>query len=323
MKTEIKGCPKKIYLASPRGFCAGVKNAIDTVEKLAKESSEPIYVRHEIVHNRYVIENLKRKGVIFVESLSSVPMGARIVFSAHGVSSSTETEALKRGLKITDATCPIVRRIHNLANSFSQKGFSIILIGHRVHPEIIGTSGRIKGKFYIVEEIRDIKKIPRCGSDKFVCLTQTTLNPQESKKIYKSLKKRLGSKLAPFKDNICYATRERQAAVRKLAMKSDAILVIGSSNSSNSLRLKEIAEKSGAKAYLIEDEKSIKKSMFKGKFSIGITSGASAPEQLVRATISKLESMGWIMARSKNSNNKDGFNPEFCSDKNQSSRKKR
>lgn len=284
---------KILYLAKTRGFCAGVKNAIQTVEKLLDNSDEISYVRHEIVHNKHVIEELERKGVVFVEDIAVVPEGARLVFSAHGVSSSVEDEAKKKKLKITDATCPIVKKIHRLATLYSTKGFTMILIGHREHPEIIGTSGRIEGKYYIVENRRDVKKIIPEKSEKFVCLTQTTLSPEESEDIYLHLKKALGARLQPFNNNICYATRERQNAVKNLALKAQLIFVIGSRNSSNSRRLKEIAEKCGVKVFLIDDETAIRASSLKNIYRIGVTSGASAPERIVVAVLEKLRKMGW------------------------------
>ncbi len=290
---------EKIILAHPRGFCAGVKNAIETVERLLRKQQRPIYVRHEIVHNRHVIGELRRKGVVFVESLDEIPDGADVVFSAHGVPESVEREARRRNLVISDATCPIVKKIHGLARKYSEAGLTLILIGNRRHPEIIGTSGRIKGPFHIVEEAADAGKICPGASEHFACLTQTTLNPEETASTYRALKRRLGAKLTPFKDNICYATRERQAAVRKLAGRVDVFFIIGSKNSSNSKRLKELAGKSGARAFLIDDEKSIRKSMLRSASTIGISSGASAPERLVSAVVEKLSKWGWTRPKDK------------------------
>jgi len=288
-----KEIEKSILLASPRGFCAGVKNAINMVEKLLQTSQTPIYVKHEIVHNKHVVNDFKRRGVIFVEKISSIPERAQIVFSAHGVPKSVEEEAKKRNLIIHDATCPIVKKIHKLADEYSKKDFTVILIGHKTHPEIIGTAGRISGKFIIVENSSDAKKIRARKNEKFVCLTQTTLTPDETFGIYRILKEKLNGKILPLKSNICYATKERQDAVRKIAKKCDLFIVIGSKNSSNSKRLREIAENSGGKAILIDNENELKKRTLSNIHVIGISSGASAPEYLVEAILKKLKKYGW------------------------------
>lgn len=298
MKQNTEKTEKKIFLATPRGFCAGVKNAIEKVEELLRNSQRAVFVRHEIVHNKHVINELKQKGVKFVENLSEVPYGSQIVFSAHGVPKSVEKKAIKRGLIIHDATCPIVKKIHKLAQEYSKLSYTLILIGHKDHPEIIGTAGRINGKYIIVEKPSDINSIKVAKNEKFICLTQTTLTPEETKKIYKSIKKKFGEKLAPLRDNICYATKQRQEAVKKIAEKCDMFIIIGSNNSSNSKRLKEIAERSGCKAILIEDARTLNKSYLKSVKNIGISSGASAPEKLVKELIKKLENWGWKLNKS-------------------------
>ncbi|HOK04591.1 MAG TPA: 4-hydroxy-3-methylbut-2-enyl diphosphate reductase [Victivallales bacterium] len=284
---------KRIILASPRGFCAGVKNAINTVENLLKTLQAPIYVKHEIVHNKHVVNDFKKRGVIFVEKISSIPEGAHIVFSAHGVPKSVEDEAKAKNLIIHDATCPIVKKIHKLADEYSKKNFTVILIGHKKHPEIIGTAGRISGNFIIVENTSDAKKIKARKDEKFICLTQTTLTPDETLGIYQILKKRLKEKLLPLKNNICYATKERQDAVKRIAKKCDLFIVIGSKNSSNSRRLREVAENSGVKAILIDDKTELKKNMLSNAQIIGVSSGASAPEYLVEVILKKLKKYGW------------------------------
>jgi 4-hydroxy-3-methylbut-2-enyl diphosphate reductase len=289
-RDEIK---KTVFLAKTRGFCAGVKNAINTVDRLVAESKSPVYVLHEIVHNRHVIRNLRKKGVVFVEDIGLVPPGANLVFSAHGVSAMIEKAAIQRGLKITDATCPIVKKIHSKASSCSRKKWTLILIGHRNHPETIGAAGRAKGNCRIVEDEKDVQKLPKNIGEKILCLTQTTLNPEETLKIERAIKKKFGGKLLPFQNNICYATVKRQNAVKKLASKCDLIFIIGSKNSSNSRRLKEIAEKCGATAALIEDQTMIKPEFLCGHKNIGISAGASAPEILVQKTVSKLKRLGW------------------------------
>lgn len=298
MKQDTEKTEKKIFLATPRGFCAGVKNAIEKVEKLLRNSQRAVFVRHEIVHNKHVINELKQKGVKFVENLSEVPYGSQIVFSAHGVPKSVEKKAIKRGLIIHDATCPIVKKIHKLAQEYSKLSYTLILIGHKDHPEIIGTAGRINGKYIIVEKPSDINSIKIAKNEKFICLTQTTLTPEETKKIYKSIRKKLRKKLAPLRDNICYATKQRQDAVKKIAKKCDMFIIIGSNNSSNSKRLKEIAERFGCKAILIEDARTLNKSYLKSVKNIGISSGASAPEKLVKELIKKLQNWGWTLNKS-------------------------
>jgi len=281
---------KKIYLAYPRGFCAGVRRALDTVEEALKVYGRPVYVLHEIVHNDYIVNNLKQKGVIFVENLSAVPCGSPLIFSAHGVSGKTEKEAAKFGLKCIDATCPLVKKIHKKALALEKKGFSVFLIGHRKHPEISGTLGQLRNSAFVIEKTSDIEKIKQ-DIENCAYLTQTTLSLDDTGEIIEALKKKY-----PGIDgggDICYATQNRQNAVKMLAEKCDTVFIIGSPKSSNSNRLKETAEKLGIRSYLINNASEITPEMLAGSENTGISAGASAPECLVEELIEFLEAKGW------------------------------
>jgi len=271
---------KKIILASPRGFCAGVKRALNIVEEALKKYSSPVYVYHDIVHNIHVVENLRQKGVIFVENLRDVPKGNVVIFSAHGVSRNVENEAENRQLKVIDATCPLVKKIHHKAVKLISQGCSIILIGHRSHPEIIGTMGQIDNQALVVETVADVEKLPFDKlSKKVYYITQTTFGLDDVKDILNALKHRIPQLKGT--DDICYATSNRQQAVRLLAERSDVVLVIGSSHSSNSCRLCETAKQAGKKAFLLNDISELSSEMTAGSDVVGITAGASAPEYLV------------------------------------------
>ena len=273
-----------LYLANPRGFCAGVDRAIKMVEESLKVFGKPVYVRHEIVHNRYVVEKLKKLGAIFVDELNEIPNNNHpVIFSAHGVPKSVPLEAKKKNLNFFDATCPLVSKIHREVEFFSKKKFEIILIGHRNHPEVIGTMGQINNsKIYLVENISDAKKLKILNQNNLAYVTQTTLSVDDTAEIIKILKKRFPKIKEPKKDDICYATTNRQEAVKKLAKICEYIIIIGAYNSSNSLRLVEVAKKNGCKnSILIESHKKFNWNSIKNNSSIGLSASASAPEELI------------------------------------------
>lgn len=279
-----------VILAKPRGFCAGVERAIEIVNKALDLYGAPVYVRHEIVHNKYVVDDLKKRGVIFVDSLEEVPFGKITIFSAHGVSEAVEDEAKQRGLPVLDATCPLVKKVHLEAMKHEVNGMEIILIGHAGHPEVEGTSGRIKNKVILVQTIEDVDSIEVNNPDNLAYVTQTTLSVDDTREIINALKNRFPNIQGPELRDICYATQNRQDAVRNLASSVDILLVIGAKNSSNSNRLRDLAEELGVRAYLINNEDEIKEDFFSTQVQyIGITAGASAPEILLEKVLSKLE----------------------------------
>jgi len=284
-----------IYLANPRGFCAGVNRAIEIVEQSLKKFGAPIYVRHEVVHNRYVVQCLRDMGAVFIEELNEVPDNSIVIFSAHGVSKAVRREAESRGLTVHDATCPLVTKVHTEVIRHQQSGSECVLIGHAGHPEVEGTLGQYEAggvPMYLVETLADVATLEVVNPDKLAYVTQTTLSMDDTADIIAALKKRFSSISGPKKDDICYATQNRQDAVKQLAPKSDVVLVVGSANSSNSNRLKELAERLGAKAYLIDNASEINSEWFNGTDSVGVTAGASAPEILVQEVIHRLESLG-------------------------------
>ena len=280
-----------IYLAGPRGFCAGVDRAIEMVKEALKKYGKPVYVRHEIVHNKYVVENLKSEGAIFVEELSEIKDKSRpVIFSAHGVPKSVPIEALKLNLIYFDATCPLVSKIHKEVELFDKKNLPVILIGHRNHPEVIGTMGQTKNKIYLVEVVEDVKKIPINVNEKIAYVTQTTLSVDDTKDIIDEIKNHFNDVVEPKKNDICYATTNRQEAVKQIAGNCDYFLVIGASNSSNSLRLVEVAKNYGAKkSILVEDVESLNLNIFENTNNIGVTASASSPEILVKKLLDKLK----------------------------------
>jgi 4-hydroxy-3-methylbut-2-enyl diphosphate reductase len=286
----------EILLANPRGFCAGVDRAIAIVERALEAYGAPIHVRHEVVHNRRVVDDLKRKGAVFVEELSEVPDGATVIFSAHGVSQAVREEAAKRNLKVFDATCPLVTKVHMEVARHACAGRDVILIGHAGHPEVEGTLGqwdaRNEGSIHLVQSIEDIDGLQVARPDRLAYVTQTTLSVDDTKAIIAALREKFPLVEGPRKDDICYATQNRQDAVRELAHGSDLVLVIGSRNSSNSNRLRELAVREGVPAYLIDGPDDIDAEWLQGVRKIGLTAGASAPEQLVREVIAHLQSMG-------------------------------
>ena len=284
-----------IYLANPRGFCAGVDRAIDIVERALEIFSAPIYVRHEVVHNRYVVNDLIKKGAIFVEKLGEIPDGATVIFSAHGVSQQVRSEAQSRELRIFDATCPLVTKVHLEVARHEKKIEDVVLIGHAGHPEVEGTLGQYKknpdSDIYLIETVEDVEQLQVNNPKTLAYVTQTTLSVDDTKNIIDALRKKFPAISGPRKDDICYATQNRQDAVRELADKVDVFLVIGSANSSNSNRLRELAEKQKVAAYLIDGADDIDCSWFAQAKSIGVTAGASAPEVLVQEVISMLEKL--------------------------------
>ena len=281
--------PLTLLIAAPRGFCAGVDRAIEIVERALEKFGAPVYVRHEIVHNRYVVDSLKAKGAIFVEELDEVPDDAPVVFSAHGVPKSVPAEAERRELLYVDATCPLVSKVHRQADRQIEKGQHILFIGHAGHPEVIGTMGQVpEGQITLVETVEDVATLPFTPEDDLSFLSQTTLSVDDTAQIIAALKARFPNIVAPKAEDICYATSNRQAAVKAIAPDSDLVLVIGAPNSSNSLRLVEVAERLGTPARLIQRAAEIDPAWLEGVGTIGLTAGASAPEELVREVIDRL-----------------------------------
>src|SRR5271154_2457580 len=279
----------KVILAQPRGFCAGVERAIEIVEMALDKFGPPIYVRHEIVHNPHVVKRLAKKGVKFVEETDEVPAGAVTIFSAHGVAEDIENGAKQRGLQVIDATCPLVSKVHTEGQRYAKQGREIILIGHEGHPEIEGTMGRIPGGVHLVSEVEDVASLKIKDPDKLAYITQTTLSVDDTKVVIDALKARFPTIIGPATKDICYATQNRQAAVRDLVKHVDVVLVIGAHNSSNSKRLQECAVEEGVPAYLIEDASHLQVEWLSGKKTVGITAGASAPEDLVQGLIARLK----------------------------------
>ncbi|NBV07343.1 MAG: 4-hydroxy-3-methylbut-2-enyl diphosphate reductase [Proteobacteria bacterium] len=279
-----------IILAKPRGFCAGVTRAIETVEKAITKFGAPVYVRHEIVHNKFVVESLRQKGAIFVDEVDQIPQGAITIFSAHGVSDKVEEDSLARGLDVIDATCPLVSKVHREAKKYEEEGYEIILIGHRGHPEVEGTSGRVKKEVILVTDENDARNIEIKNPNKISYVTQTTLSVDDTKKIVEILEKRFPKMQQGLATkDICYATQNRQDAVRDLSKMVDLLLVIGAKNSSNSNRLRDLGEECGLKSYLINSAEDIDQNWLADKKNIGLTAGASAPEVLVQEVINKIK----------------------------------
>ena len=286
-----------IFLANLCGFCAGVNRVIEIVEQSLKKFGAPIYVRHEVVHNRYVVQCLRDMGAVFIEELSEVPDNSIVIFSAHGVSKAVRQEAESRGLTVHDATCPLVTKVHMEVIRHQQSGSECILIGHAGHPEVEGTLGQYEAggvPMYLVETLEDVATLEVNNLENLAYVTQTTLSMDDTADIITALRKRFSGISGPKKDDICYATQNRQDAVKQLAPKSDVLLVVGSANSSNSNRLKELAERLGAKAYLIDNASEINSDWLNGADSVGVTAGASAPEILVQEVIHRLESLGGV-----------------------------
>ncbi|MEQ1661147.1 MAG: 4-hydroxy-3-methylbut-2-enyl diphosphate reductase [Thiobacillus sp.] len=281
-----------ILLANPRGFCAGVDRAIAIVERALEKFGAPIYVRHEVVHNTFVVNDLKAKGAIFVEELAEVPAGSTVIFSAHGVSQAVRAEAETRGLNVFDATCPLVTKVHVEVSKMREKGFEIVMIGHKGHPEVEGTLGQASGGMYLVETPEDVASLQVNHPDTLAYVTQTTLSVDDAARVIEALRARFPTITGPKKDDICYATQNRQDAVKALAAQCDVVIVVGSPTSSNSNRLREVAENLGVSAYMVDNADEINPQWLAGKNQVGLTAGASAPEVLVRAVIERLNQLG-------------------------------
>ena len=288
---------KEILLAQPRGFCAGVDRAIEIVERAIAQFGAPIYVRHEIVHNRYVVDELSAKGAIFVEDLAEVPPGSHLVFSAHGVSRAVKVEADERGLSVFDATCPLVTKVHVEVAKMRAEGMEIVMIGHHGHPEVEGTMGQSDDGMYLIETIEDIEQLQVRDPNRLAYVTQTTLSVDDTAGIIDALKRRFPNVAEPKKSDICYATTNRQQAVKFMAPQVDLLIVVGSPSSSNSSRLREVAEKNGVESYMVDDASQIDAAWTEGKTRIGVTAGASAPEVLVQQVITRLRAMGVTSVR--------------------------
>ena len=285
-----------VILANPRGFCAGVDRAIEIVERALDLFGAPIYVRHEVVHNRYVVNHLRERGAVFVDELREVPDDATVIFSAHGVSQAVRSEADQRGLRVFDATCPLVTKVHLEVSRFSEQGRECVLIGHAGHPEVEGTMGQYDssagGRMYLVEDLADVQQLEVMRPHKLSYVTQTTLSMDDTARVIEALRARFPAIQGPRKDDICYATQNRQDAVRELSRQADVVLVVGSPNSSNSNRLRELAEQQGVPGYLLDSPEQIQEAWLQGKQTVAVTAGASAPEVLVQQVIARLKETG-------------------------------
>ncbi len=290
--------PSEVVLAEPRGFCAGVDRAIEIVERALKKFGAPIYVRHEIVHNTYVVNDLKAKGAIFIEDLADVPPGATLVFSAHGVSQAVRHEAQQRGFSVFDATCPLVTKVHVEVAKLHKEGYDFIMIGHKGHPEVEGTMGQLDEGIYLVEDVADVERLELPQTERIAVVTQTTLSVDDAAEILAAVKRRFPSVREPKKQDICYATQNRQDAVKVLAPSVDVVIVVGSPTSSNSNRLQELAQRLGTPAYMVDQPDDLKAEWFEGKRRVGLTAGASAPDILVQQVIERLRSLGALSVRS-------------------------
>lgn len=298
MGQDIVDGPHEVLLAEPRGFCAGVDRAIEIVERALKKFGAPIYVRHEIVHNTYVVNDLKAKGAIFIEDLAEVPPGATLVFSAHGVSQAVRQEAQRRGFSVFDATCPLVTKVHVEVAKLHKEGYDFIMIGHKGHPEVEGTMGQLDDGIYLVEDVADVERLELPQAERIAVVTQTTLSVDDAAEILAAVKRRFPSVREPKKQDICYATQNRQDAVKVLAPTVDVVIVVGSPTSSNSNRLQELAQRLGTPAYMVDQPDDLKADWLEGKRRVGLTAGASAPDILVQQVIERLRSLGAVSVRS-------------------------
>ncbi len=288
---------EEVVLAEPRGFCAGVDRAIEIVERAIRKFGAPIYVRHEIVHNTYVVNDLKAKGAIFIEDLAEVPAGATLVFSAHGVSQAVRQEAARRGFSVFDATCPLVTKVHVEVAKLHKEGFDFIMIGHKGHPEVEGTMGQLSEGIYLVEDVADVERLELPQVERLAVVTQTTLSVDDAAEILAAVKRRFPAVREPKKQDICYATQNRQDAVKVLAPSVDVVIVVGSPTSSNSNRLQELAQRLGTPAYMVDQPTDLKPEWLEGKHRVGLTAGASAPDILVQQVIERLRSLGAVSVR--------------------------
>jgi 4-hydroxy-3-methylbut-2-enyl diphosphate reductase len=282
----------QVILAKPRGFCAGVDRAIEIVERALRVHGAPVYVRHEVVHNKYVVDDLRAKGAVFVEELTEVPSGSTVVFSAHGVSQAVRAEAQAHGLRVFDATCPLVTKVHVEVARMREQGREIVMIGHRGHPEVEGTMGQVNGGMHLVEGPADVASLPVKDPNRLAFVTQTTLSVDDASVVIDSLKARFPAIVGPKKDDICYATQNRQDAVKALSRQCDVVIVVGSPNSSNSNRLREVAENLGIPAYMVEGAAELDPAWVDGKAIVGVTAGASAPDVLVQGVVQRLCELG-------------------------------
>ena len=289
--------PQEVLLAEPRGFCAGVDRAIEIVERALLKFGAPIYVRHEIVHNTYVVNDLKSRGAIFIEDLAEVPPGATLVFSAHGVSQEVRREAAARGFNVFDATCPLVTKVHVEVAKLHREGFEFIMIGHKGHPEVEGTMGQLSEGIFLVEEVEDVAKVQVRDQAKLAVVTQTTLSVDDAAEILAEVKRVFPQVREPKKQDICYATQNRQDAVKVLAPQVDVVIVVGSPTSSNSNRLRELAERLGTPAYMVDSPEDLQEAWLVGRSRVGLTAGASAPDVLVQCVITRLKSLGAVSVR--------------------------
>ncbi|WP_198084333.1 4-hydroxy-3-methylbut-2-enyl diphosphate reductase [Variovorax sp. E3] len=287
----------EVLLAEPRGFCAGVDRAIEIVERAIAKFGAPIYVRHEIVHNTYVVNELKAKGAIFIEELSDVPPGATLVFSAHGVSKAVEQEARDRGFEIFDATCPLVTKVHVEVAKLAKEGYEFIMIGHKGHPEVEGTMGQLSSGIHLVEDVADVARVAPLQTEKLAVVTQTTLSVDDAAEIAAAVRARFPAVREPKQQDICYATQNRQDAVKIMSPQVDLVIVVGSPTSSNSNRLRELAQRLGTESYMVDSAEELKPEWFEGKTRIGLTAGASAPEVLVREVIDRVRAFGAVSVR--------------------------
>jgi 4-hydroxy-3-methylbut-2-en-1-yl diphosphate reductase len=288
---------EEILLAEPRGFCAGVDRAIEIVERALVKYGAPIYVRHEIVHNTYVVNDLKAKGAIFIEELAEVPPGATLVFSAHGVSQEVRREAQARGFSIFDATCPLVTKVHVEVAKLHKEGYEFLMIGHKGHPEVEGTMGQLYEGIYLVEDVADVALAPVKNPERLAVVTQTTLSVDDTADILAAVKRRFPNVREPKKQDICYATQNRQDAVKVLSPQVDVVIVVGSPTSSNSNRLRELAQRLGKPAYMVDDADALRREWFEGSARVGLTAGASAPDVLVQQVIARLREYGALAVR--------------------------
>ncbi|RZI68577.1 MAG: 4-hydroxy-3-methylbut-2-enyl diphosphate reductase [Variovorax sp.] len=295
------GAPVKtvdeILLAEPRGFCAGVDRAIEIVERALAKFGAPIYVRHEIVHNTYVVNELKAKGAIFIEDLAEVPPGSTLVFSAHGVSKAVQTEARDRGFDVFDATCPLVTKVHVEVAKLAKEGYEFIMIGHKGHPEVEGTMGQLSSGIHLVEDVADVARVQPAQTDKLAVVTQTTLSVDDAAEIAAAVRTRFPKVREPKQQDICYATQNRQDAVKIMSPQVDILIVVGSPTSSNSNRLRELAQRLGTESYMVDSADELRPEWFEGKSRVGLTAGASAPEVLVHAVIDRVRALGAVSVR--------------------------
>ncbi len=289
--------PQEILLAEPRGFCAGVDRAIEIVERALQKFGAPIYVRHEIVHNTYVVNDLKAKGAIFIEALDEVPAGATLIFSAHGVSRAVQSDAAARGFRIFDATCPLVTKVHVEVAKLHKDGYEFIMIGHKGHPEVEGTMGQLESGIHLVEDVAGVARVQPAQTEKLAVVTQTTLSVDDAADIAAAIKKRFPNSRQPKQQDICYATQNRQDAVKVMSPQVQVVIVVGSPTSSNSNRLSELAHKLGTESHMVDSADELKAQWFVGRQRVGLTAGASAPELLVRQVIDRIKALGAVSVR--------------------------